>query len=625
MAQTDDGQRLIRSLRNPQQIEKLSATGQYKDPNAAKVFTWLYLTQYPDYASFKMLRDFLAVNEGWPKQFMLKQKLEQKFPKDARPYDIKNWFDSHKPVSTNGVILYISALNQLGFKNDIRKVLRDFWYDADISNRDVDIMVGKFGSYFTEQDHINRANNMIWSGKIYAAQKVLPLISRDKRLVLSARIKLANQENGVDDAVAAVPENRRLDSGLVYERIRWRRRAGYDDSALDLLNNPQIDQSLYPDKWWTERHILIRRQIENGNWQKALDIARQHRQNTGLPYSQAQFLVGWLTMKVAKDPAHAAVLFTRLYESVETPMSMTRGAYWAGRAYENAGDMAKAREWYGKAASHPLFFYGQLANSQLGNSNLNIKWEPLSETLAQTSVLREHPFASAIRVLTNAGLSDYNSVFLQKLLEAADTASDYTYVAYIAREAHRFDFAVRAAKEMYNKFGIMLSIGYPNLPHLEPKITTQSHLLGLIRQESIFYPRAGSHVGAKGLMQLMPATAKETAQKLGIAYSYNDLLDDPAYNTRLGTAYIERMIRYYNGNYVLATAAYNAGFGRVNGWVKTFGDPRSSDIDLVDWIESLPVYETRNYIQRVMEATRVYHSILGEPIKYPLLSDNYRL
>ncbi len=623
-AQTDKGQTLIQKLRDPSQIEKLAKSKNLNDPNATKVLTWLYLTQYPDYASYEMLRNFLAINNDWPQESMMKRKLEEKFPKNARPYDIKNWFGSHPPVSTAGITLYINALKQLGFQNEIRRNLREFWYKADISNRDVDKLIESFSTFFSEQDHINRANNLIWNGRTESARKLLPLISREKRLVLEARIKLANQENGVDNAIALISEDRLIDPGLAYERVRWRRRAGYSDSALELLNNPKVDQSEHPDKWWAERHILIRRAIEDKNWSKALAIAKQHRQNTGFSYTQAQFLTGWLTLKASRDNKHAATLFTRLYDSVETPMSLTRGAYWAGRAFEKAGDQANAKIWYTKAADHPLFFYGQLANTKLGNSKLKINWQQIDTQSAQTSKLTYHPFAGAIRVLTNAGLPNYNDVFFAKLLNQAETASDYNFVAFLAREAHRFDFAIRAAKDMYNKHNIMLSVGYPNLPHLTPKVTTQSHLLGLIRQESIFNARAGSHVGAKGLMQLMPATAKEQAQKLGIPYSYSDLLDDPKYNTTLGTAYIERMLKYYDGNFVLATAAYNAGFGRVNGWVKNFGDPRNGNIDMVDWIESLPVYETRNYIQRVLEATRVYDSIFDLPTKN-LLADNYRL
>lgn len=623
-AQTDKGTQLIQQLREPSRIAILARTDEFKDPNAAKVLSWLYLSQYPDYASFDMLRAFLSVNDNWPREDMLFKKLEQKFPKTARPYDVKNWFDAHPPVSADGAILYINALKQLGYNSEIKKKLREFWYKANISNREIDLIIEKFSPYFSEQDHINRANNLIWDGRTSSARKLLPLISEDRRLALEARIMLADQQNGVDDAVARVPENRHYDAGLVYERVRWRRRAGFNDSALELLNDPKVDQSQHPDKWWSERHILIRRAIEDKNWKKALSIARQHRQNTGFSHTQAQFLLGWLTLKASKDADHAAVLFERMYDSVETPMSLTRAAYWAGRAYEKDGNKVKSKEWYKKAAEHPMFFYGQLANTKLGRKDLDIKWQKLDTELANSSNLVYHPFASAIRVLTNAGLPEYNDIFFAKLLAQAESKADFSYVAELAREAHRFDFAIRAAKEMYNKHNIMLSIGYPNLPHLSPDITTQSHLLGLIRQESIFYPRAGSHVGAKGLMQLMPATAKEQSQMLGIPYSYSDLLDDPKYNTTLGTAYIERMLKYYDGNYVLATAAYNAGFGRINGWIKKFGDPRSDSIDMVDWIESLPVYETRNYIQRVLEATRVYHSILDEP-EESLLSSNYKL
>ena len=624
MAQNQDkGSQLITTLKNPTSIPALAREKELQDPNAVKVLTWLYLTQYPDYASFEMLKDFLAVNRNWPQETMLMRKMEEKFPKGARPYEVKNWFDSHPPVTATGINLYVNALQQLGFQKEAAKNLRDFWYQADLSNKDVATLADKHEKIFTQQDHINRANTLIWNGKTSAAKALFPYISASKKAPLEARIKLANEENGVDQAIENVPESQRFDPGLIYERVRWRRRAGLTSGALELLNDTRVNQTEYPEKWWTERHILLRRAIENGDYKSALNIVRQHRQNAEFPYTQAESIKGWLSLK-NNEAERAATIMTRLFENVETPMSLTRAAYWAGRAYEDMGDLSEAEKWYKKAAKYPLFFYGQLANNRIGNDRLRIDWVELDTELASQSALTYHPFASAIRILTNAGLPEYNDAFFAKLLPLAKSEADYSYIAWLAKAGHRYDYAIRAAKLMYNDHHKMLRIGYPNLPHLTPKVTTQSHILGLIRQESIFNPRAGSHVGAKGLMQLMPPTAREQAGKLGLKYSLSDLIDDPEYNTTLGTAYIERMLNYYDGNFVLATAAYNAGFGRINGWVRTFGDPRNADIDVVDWIESLPVYETRNYIQRVLEGARVYDELFNEPpAKY--LSDNYRL
>ncbi len=624
MAQNDEGGTLIRTLKSPEKIPQIAKQDKFRDPNAVKVLTWLYLTQYPDYASFKMLKDFLAVSTDWPQETMLKRKLENKFPSSARPYEVKNWFDSHPPVTATGLNLYMNALDQLGYRSEAARTLRTFWYDANLSNNDTALLAERYKSYFNEQDHINRANNLIWDGKTSSAKALFPFISESRRKVLQARIMLANEENGVDQAIEAIPESRRLDPGLIYERVRWRRRAGLDSGALELLNDTRVNQSDHPDKWWMERHILLRRAIERGDYKKALNIVQQHRQNTDFPFTQAESIKGWLTLINEPSGDRASKIFTRLYDAVETPMSKTRAAYWAGRAFQKSGELATAEKWYARAADDPLFYYGQLANDRLGRSRLNIRWVEADEALANKSALVYHPFASAIRVLTNAGLPEYNDAFFVKLLAMAKTEADFQYVAWLGKASHRFDYAVRAAKLMYNEHGKMLRIGYPNLPHLNPEDTSQSHILGLIRQESIFNPRAGSHVGAKGLMQLMPPTAKEQAQKLGLPYSLSRLLDDPEYNTTLGTAYIERMLRYYDGNYVLATAAYNAGFGRVNGWIKTFGDPRDPRIDIVDWIESLPVYETRNYVQRVLEASRVYDEMFNAtPPSY--LSRNYRL
>ena len=134
----------------------------------------------------------------------------------------------------------------------------------------------------------------------------------------------------------------------------------------------------------------------------------------------------------------------------------------------------------------------------------------------------------------------------------------------------------------------------------------------MARQESAFDPRAQSQVGARGLMQLMPATAKRTAQRFGIDFDQAKLLDDPAYNARLGSAHLGDLMDDWRGSYILTFASYNAGGGNVRKWVQAYGDPRSADVDPVDWVERIPFSETRNYVQRVLENFQVYRRRLGE-------------
>ena len=131
----------------------------------------------------------------------------------------------------------------------------------------------------------------------------------------------------------------------------------------------------------------------------------------------------------------------------------------------------------------------------------------------------------------------------------------------------------------------------------------------ITRQESQFSQNAVSHAGARGLMQLMPGTAREQAGKLGIYYDPGSLMSDPNYNIRLGDAYFARMMDTFAGSYPLAVAAYNAGPGNVNRWLRDNGDPRYGGVNWIDWIERIPLQETRNYVQRVLENAVVYEAM----------------
>jgi soluble lytic murein transglycosylase len=146
-------------------------------------------------------------------------------------------------------------------------------------------------------------------------------------------------------------------------------------------------------------------------------------------------------------------------------------------------------------------------------------------------------------------------------------------------------------------------------------------VFGLSRQESEFNASAGSRVGAQGLMQIMPATAKLIARQHKIPYRPGMLMSDPAMNVKMGSAHLGDLIAQYNGSYVLTLVAYNAGPRRSKEWTEQFGDIRSGQVDPVDWVENIPFQETRQYVQKVMQNLHIYRSRLAPKTVRPMTED----
>ena len=207
-------------------------------------------------------------------------------------------------------------------------------------------------------------------------------------------------------------------------------------------------------------------------------------------------------------------------------------------------------------------------------------------------------------------------MFVRRAIEDADSATELTLVAGLAKAIGRADLQIAAARKAARHGHLLGSTGYPTLANQKPIQGADPALVhAIIRQESSFAPQARSPVGAAGLMQVMPATAKATARRIGAKHSAK-ALHDPAHNLRLGTAYVADLLDQYGGSVLMAAAAYNAGPGRVRSWVNWLGDPRDRDRDIANWVESIPFRETRNYVQRVLEATLVYRARLtGAPAR----------
>jgi len=409
-----------------------------------------------------------------------------------------------------------------------------------------------------------------------------------------------------------VPLDLADDEGLIYERVRWRRRAGFTDSAIDLLEAEQPDVLVHPEAWWTERHILARRLFEAGEYERAYRLAGGHRQPDGFPRSQAEWLAGWLALGFLDDPEAAFGHFQTLYRTVGSPISLARGAYWSGRALGAMGRMEEAERWYRLAAEHPSAFYGQLAAGRLGLPTVPPLPPDPAATPAEEAAFETSELVRVTEALDAVGEDARADLFLRQLARNAETPAETVLVGRLAEALDRPHMAVWAAKQLVYDAVVLYETGYPVRVLNSAAAGVEPALLhALMRRESEFNSDAVSPAGALGLMQLMPATADTVAASLGVAHSPQRLTADPDHNVRLGSAYLAQMLERYRGSYVLAVAAYNAGPGRVDDWLEELGDPRAADADVIDWIESIPIYETRNYVQRVLEDTQVYRLRLG--------------
>ena len=427
----------------------------------------------------------------------------------------------------------------------------------------------------------------------------------------------------MDRAIEQVPPYLKKDPGLLYERLKWRRQHNKDYQAMEILHNaPKAEDITNLADWWKERHILIRRMIEKKQYQSAYLLADNHMQKEGLGFAQAQFIAGWLALTYMDKPWRAFEHFEALFYRSKTPISRARGAYWAGVASKALGHEEIATDWFKKAAQHQTVFYGQYALSALPTA---FKPEPQTPPVVRIKDRKEFEswdIVRAARLLHAAGMKKESKWFLEVLAQKSRSPAEYKLAAELAEELKYPHSAIKIAKAALKKNVFLTEHAYPTLLSFMKYSDLEWALVhGVIRQESAFDVDAKSPAGARGLMQLMPATAREVARSLKISHRTSWLTSKASHNIRLGSTYMKQMLERYDGSYPLAIAAYNAGPGRVDRWLKEIGDPREGEIKMIDWIETIPVYETRNYVQRVMEATYVYrlklHDIQKKP-SYPL-------
>jgi len=579
----------------------------------AKVVRWLLLTRPGARVSFDEARAFFEQNPEWPRLKAVQRALERAMPPSLPDAEILAWFEAHPPITSNGAMLQIGALLRAGRKGEAHALIREAWRTLSFDRSQEQAFRSRYRKILTQDDHVARIDRLLWNRSRTAAQRLARRIGDGYPELALARNALAANKGGVDAAIRKVPKKLRSDSGLIYERANWRKRKGRYKGVVELLA-PLPGDLPHAARWWRLRQWAVREGIERGDYKNAYRIARNHGLHAGSQFADAEWLAGWTAFAFLKQPKQAYRHFSRLYYGSSSPISLARGAYWAGEASQAMGNREWAERWYQASARFGTTFYGQLATSRLGQPvALDLPQDGMP-TDAQRAAFEKRELVRVVRLLEQLRQGKHQETFLYHLRDLAKTEADYQLVADLAREVGQPEIAVATAKQARNEGIWLLDHLYP-APAIGSKPTPEQALvLAVIRQESAFDSRAVSHAGARGLMQLMPATAKRLARKMRIGYSRDRLTSDPDYNLRLGRAYLRRLLERYDGAHVLALAAYNAGPHRVSQWIGKNGDPRDPNVDPVGWIERIPFSETRNYVMRVLEGLVVYRQRLNSQL-----------
>lgn len=583
------------------------------NPVARNILLWRVATSDAR-ALFSELNMALEELDGWPRQAAIQREAEWKLSDAGMGPDlVASWFARREPLTGEGRIAWGEALMALGRRDEGIEQIREAWRTQSLRQTYQSQVLRTYGSVLTSEDHAERVDFLLWAGQRSLASALLPQLSAGERQLADARIRLAARSSGVDGAVNAVPASLSSNPGLIFERSRWRRRAGNTSGALELaLDLPDgYHNTTALEAMWSERKLIILDLMRSGDHATAYRLAAANGMSEGVAFADAEFLAGWLALVYLNQPEDALAHFNRLEAGVRTPVSLSRAKYWQGRAAEAAGNAPLARDRFTAAAEHVTTYYGQLAILALGPdaAELDLPPDPVI-TDADRAAFDQRELVQALRILGELSQDFLFRTFATHLEGRMETPIEQAMLADISLDYLRLRQSVRAAKAGRMQGMILAERAYPviDVPTDAPVMADPALTLSVIRQETEFEARAVSGAGARGIMQMMPATARQTARQLGMPYDFEWLTDDPAYNMRLGMAHLQEVVDNYDGSLVMALAAYNAGGARVRRWVQDYGDPRYGAIDPIDWVENIPFAETRNYVQRVIENLQVYRS-----------------
>lgn len=589
------------------------------DPVARRLGLWALMDSNGPSLGFAEMDRGLREMSNWPRPARRRLAAERLIETSGLgPRQIISWFGREPPASAEGAMVLASALRAAGDETAATTLIRRTWrgrpFELDVQRT----MMARFGDVLSPDDHIRRADMLLFGAQGPAARDLIPLLPADQQALAQARIAFRQRSPEALNLAAALPASVSGAPGLAVEKAAYFRRAGLDQLARAEL--PRFPTEIWSEEMatriWDERYQLTLSALRSGDSRAAYEAAAVTGLQTGPDAVEAEFYAGWIALTRLRDPLRAETHFKHITRVGASPITLARGLYWRGRAVEALAGIDAADVFYRAAARHRLTFYGQLAAERAGFVRLDLGRDPVISAHDRAR-FEASDTARAARILYEIGARDLFRAFVLALDDILDNEADQAMLVDLVRSYGEQDTSMKVVRAAAQRGFILPERGYPvrTAPEVD-NAPEPALVLAITRQESGFDPLVRSGVGARGMMQLMPATAAATARRIGVSYAPT-MLDDPDYNMRLGSSYLGSLISSFAGSYVMAVAGYNAGPGRSTQWAAFCGDPRASSVDPVDYIECIPFSETRNYVMRVLEAVAVYRAKLrggGTPL-----------
>lgn len=576
---------------------------------ARKTMIWALVDTSASSLSFAELDAARRDLQGFPRPARRQIAAERALDSSGlSPRQIIDWFAGQPPQSAQGAMALATALRSLGNQADSAGLIRTWWRDKSFEAEAQRTMLARFPDVLNVDDHIRRADILLYGAQGPAARDIVALLPGDQQPAALARIALRSDGRAGDDAYTALTPEQQSSPGVAYERAASLRRRGREPEAMALL--PLFPREVVTadgaERMWDDRYRLTLLAIRANDWRGAYAAAANSGLSTGTDATEAEFYAGWIALNRLNDPKAAATHFAAIDRIGTSPITKARAYFWQGRAAEAQGDQAAANAFYDKGAEHGTTFYGQLSAEKLGRA-LVLPRDPVASAAERAAFELRDP-VQAMRMLADQGQRDLFRAFALHLDDTLPTTVDIAMLVDAIRGYGDQDTSMKAARGAATRGLILADRAYPL--RLTPAVQGAPEpalVLGITRQESGFDPGVRSHADARGMMQLLPSTASSVARKMGMSFSPARLYEAD-YNMQLGSSFLGQLVDRFSGSYIMAAAGYNAGPGRLPQWSAFCGDPRAGSSDPLDFIECIPFGETRNYVMRVLENMQVYRA-----------------
>lgn len=588
----------------------------HEDINAIESFNKAQsFFEKPNEATFEEITNFIIHHQDWPQKIELLTLAEKRLNSNTNKTKIVRWFSNNKPILPQGYYYFFKAAIELVREPSmLKKIINDAWIFADFDYEESKLIYNKYINEIDQESHYKKIDNLLWQQRITEATNLFPLIKDKNYLdIYHTWIAIIKGKHKIEETkFHHLKGSYRYHSGLLYTYLKLHQKNEPNEELIRLYQHAEIDPD-HAEEWWKLKHYFARELIKLKKYNVAYKIVAKHNLSKNGDIVEAEWLSGWLMFRYLNNSDAAITHFEKIYHLSKSAISIARGAYWLGRCYDKLGRKEISQKWYQDAAYYGYTFYGQLAQNELGYKKLNLSESTKISNAKYNKKINKYG-KIAIYLASNDRF-DLAKLYAKEAFLNAECNEEIREIFFKLSPYFNIYQNTEMAKLAQQAGCLILKYSYPT-PYKIPSNADENLVYSLIRQESVFNQNALSSANAYGLMQIIPSTCKAVAQSLKMHCDLRKLTKDPNYNIKLGSSYIHSVINNFDGSYIMAIAGYNGGPHNLPKWTEIYGDPRNMKLyHVIDWLESIPFYETRNYVQRVVENIEVYKYILNKNSK----------